>query len=36
MLVQFDQESIDRLTEAFPEFEELKAMFDLVAGYRVS
>ena len=32
MLVQFDQESIDRLTEAFPEFEELKAMFDLAGS----
>ena len=32
MLVQFDEESITKLTEAFPEFEELRAMFDLAGS----
>ena len=32
MLVQFDEESIAKMTEAFPEFEELREMFDLAGS----
>lgn len=32
MLVQFDEESITRMMAAFPEFEELRAMFDLAGS----